>query len=138
MFEFSWKYAIPENSDFTSIPLKEITDYINRKNDVFTNDEIFEILNLLYPYLDNEHLANISIKNIKFRGFMAKTKKFFKGKSSDNLLGRELLEREDNEIIESVEKTHYIPCPQCNVKLKVSESTIKCICPECGFEADFA
>lgn len=128
--------SLPENSEYVSIPLRKLSNYIHGKNDVFTNDEVFLILNLLYPHLDNEHLEGISIKNIKFRGLLAKTKKYFKKASPNKLLGKELREKNQDVSLKKSEKTYNFSCPQCNTRVTVSESSTKLKCPHCGYKAE--
>jgi len=128
--------SLPENSEYVSIPLRKLSSYIDGKNDVFTNDEVFLIMNLLYPHLDNDHLGGISIKNIKFRGLLAKTKKYLKKGSSNKLLGNELRVKKQDVSLQKSEKTYNFPCPQCNANVTVNESSTKLKCPHCGFKAD--
>ena len=72
------KINLDEYKDYTSLKLEELGDYIEKRLEIITKDEITLILNELSKYLNSEH--SFPKRTIKLKSFFIKTKRYIKGK----------------------------------------------------------
>jgi len=71
--------ALPNESNFTSLKINELKDYILNTNNALSKDEITMILNTILPHLDEDHVSTPSKLFLKAKGLFVKSKRFLRG-----------------------------------------------------------
>jgi len=70
--------TLPDKSNYTSLKINELKEYVLHKNDVLGKDEITMILNTLLPHLDENHVSTPAKIYLKAKGLFVKSKRFLR------------------------------------------------------------